>query len=393
MTQSAPVLIAGGGIGGLSAALALAQKGIASQVLEREIAFSEAGAGIQLGPNAVHVLERIGAANFLAVNAFAPDDLAVHEGLSGAVLTRLPLGAGMRGRFGAPYWSAHRADVLDALLVAARGNTLITLSTGFDVAAFSDESGGVRVRSSAGGEMDGSALIGADGRWSRVRRVLMGDVDLPYSGYVAYRAVIPAADVPSVFNDGAVHIWLAPHAHAVHYPVRAGREHAIVVVLKEPAPLQGWNNETGPNHVRSRTKDLASGLTGLISAVRAWRKWALSAPRPFKFWSKGRVTLLGDAAHPVLPFLAQGGGFALEDAATLAQAIAASSADLPRALATYEQQRLARATRLQAASRRNGQSYHITGFAAAVRNRILKHTSPQRLIGAYDWLYAWTPPQ
>jgi salicylate hydroxylase len=393
MATAAPVLIAGGGIGGLATALALAHKGIASEVLERESAFSEAGAGIQLGPNAVRGLDLSGAGAHLQRLAFVPHHLAVHEGASGTVLARIPLGTDMRDRFGAPYWTAHRADVLDALLASARASSLITLKNGFDVASFLEQSRTVRILGTNGESRDGIALVAADGRWSRMRRALMGDLDLPFSGYVAYRAVIPAADVPSMFNDKAVHIWLAPKAHAVHYPVRAGREHALVVVFEDAAPSQGWNNETDPNHVRQRTAELSPQLTSLLNAVRNWRKWALASPKPFRFWSKGHVTLLGDAAHPVLPFLAQGAGFALEDAITLASCIAASQTDIPGALQTYESQRLARATRLQTASRRNGKSYHVTGFAAAVRNRILRHSSPQRLIGAYDWLYGWMPPQ
>ena len=386
---AAPILIAGGGVAGLAAALAFAKHGIASEVLEREPEFSETGAGIQLGPNAQRILEALGAAKYLAPNAVNPDSLCVHDGLSGKTLTKLPLGPSMAKRFGALYWTAHRGDLLNALLTAARAQPLITLSLRFEVLSFTQNDGHVRATSPDGETRDGTLLIGADGRWSNVRRLAFGDARLPFSGYVAYRAVLAASDVPPSLNDNNVHVWLAPECHVVHYPVRAGREHALIVVLEEPGAFEGWSTDADFKHVHRATANLAGNLNTLIEAAPTWRKWALSDPAPFAAWSKGRAVLMGDAAHPVLPFLAQGGAFALEDAVVLTGEVAKNLSAPEDALRNFEQQRKPRASQLQAAARRNGRTYHLSGLSAKARNLVLRTVPPERLIASYDWLYGW----
>ena len=387
--DTAPVLIAGGGIAGLAAALAFAKHGLASEVLEREPAFSESGAGIQLGPNAVRVLEKLGAAKHLKPYIVAPENLIVRDGRSGKTLTKMPLGQTMAARHGAPYWTAHRGDVLNALLSAARAQPGITLSTGFEVASLSQDDRRVHAISNDGRTRQGELLVGADGRWSAVRRLALGDVRLPFSDYVAYRAVVPVDAIPAPLQGANVHVWLAPNCHVVHYPVRAGREHALVVVLEEPGTFEGWSTDADVAHVQRATKNLAANLSELIHAAASWRKWALSDPAPFAAWSKGRVALIGDAAHPVLPFLAQGGALALEDAVVLAREAAVNLHRPWDALDRYQRQRLARASRVQAAARRNGRIYHLSGMSAIARNTVLRAVPPARMIASYDWLYGW----
>lgn len=387
--RGAPVLIAGGGIAGLAAALALAKRGFSARLFEREPQFSEAGAGIQLGPNAVRVLQELGAAALLAPAATAPKSIIVHNAVSGVTLTRLPLADTMTRRHGAPYWTVHRGDLLAALLAAARTSPSITLTLGFEGQEIAQSDAGVSLISTRGDRQDGQVLIGADGRWSRVRKAIFADYELPFSGYVAHRAIVDTNETPTRAMTNDIHIWLAPDIHVVHYPVRAGREQALVVVLEEAGLDTGWNTQADPDHLRRRTAGLAPVVTETIAAAKSWRKWALGDPAPFPAWTKGRITLAGDAAHPVLPFLAQGGGLALEDATILARALSTTPDEPERALASYEQARRGRAARLQSAARRNGRMYHASGFAAVGRDLALRLVPPTRLIASYDWLYGW----
>ena len=390
MTQSAkPVLIAGGGIGGLAAALALAKHGIASDVLERDAVFTETGAGIQLGPNAVRVLESIGAAGRLAPLAASPGQLVVHDGNSGNVLSEMPLGGQILQCHGAPYWTAHRGDLHAALLAAAEAEPMITISLGFNIADITSTDEGVSATSTDGVNREGPLLAGADGLWSRVRQLTFGEAALQFSGSAAYRAVIPSEAMPREFQDNAVHIWLAPGAHVVHYPVRAGRDYAVIAVVEETGLKPGWDSAGEAEDAHRHTSHLSAAVLPLLGAVPSWRKWQLSESQPLPRWSKGRVTLLGDAAHPILPYLAQGGALALEDAVVLAAETARHAADPGKALRAYEERRRARAQRVQTAARRNGQIYHLEGLAARARDLVLRSTPPERLIANYDWLYGW----
>lgn len=387
------VLIAGGGIAGLSVALSLARQGIASEILERETDLTDAGAGIQLGPNAVRILQAMGAAEMLRPLAVTPSHLVVHDGENGKTLARLPFGPEIAKRHGAPYWTVHRADLHNALVETARAQPLITLTTGFGVAAVAQDATSVRLTSSDGTERQGAFALGADGRFSVIRKLLFGGGDAPSSAYVAYRSVVSARDMPPAFRSNAVHLWLAPNLHVVHYPVRAEREHALVVVSNEGAPRDGWNVEADAQHVQSLAGQLQGGVSAVIAAAQSWRKWALSDPAPLSSWVSGRVALLGDAAHPILPFLAQGGALALEDAETLAHNLARiAAANGAPDFAHYERQRQARAQRVQRAARRNGQTYHLSGLPARARNLVLRAMPPERLLASYDWLYGWRSP-
>ena len=389
-SNGGPVLIAGAGIAGLSAALLLGQKGIRSEILERETDRTDAGAGIQLGPNAVRILQAMGAAEKLSPLAVTPDQLIVHDGETGAILARMPFGPAIAERHGAPYWTVHRADLHSALVETMTAQPLITLTTGFAVAAIAQDATSVRLTSSAGAERQGPYALGADGRFSSTRKLLFGGGELPSSGYVAYRSVVPASDMPAAFRSNAVHLWLAPNLHLVHYPVRAQREHALVVVSKESAPHDGWNIEAGAAHVQSLAERLYDDVSGVVAAAQSWRKWALSDPDPLPSWVSGRVALLGDAAHPILPFLAQGGALALEDAEILACELARNAAaDGAPDFARYERQRQDRARRVQRVARRNGRTYHLSGFPAKARNLVLRAMPSERLLASYDWLYGW----
>lgn len=389
MTASAPVLIAGGGIGGLATAIALAGHGIPSRVLERRAQFSEAGAGIQLGPNGVRVLRRLGIDTHLAPNAGRPREIKVFAGGSGAILTRLPLGDWIEARHGAPYWVAHRQDLQLALLAGARRSGLIELVPGFDVVRFADDGGRVRAEARDGVRADGRALVCADGVFSQLRGQIVHSVRLRFAGKTAARAVLDAAAANAVLDAGAIGVWIAPDAHVVHYPVRGGREIAVVVILDEDRQAEDWSAPADLARLRAALTPFAPALRDALSPIGDWRRWALFDCDPLAAWSRGRVTLLGDAAHPLLPFLAQGGSLALEDAVTLADALAAAEEGVEGAIAAYEKARRTRTARVMAAARRNGRVYHLSGVAALARNAALRAVPPERIVAGYDWIYGW----
>lgn len=385
----ARILIAGAGIGGLTAALALARRGIPSHVLERRPYFAPEGAGIQIGPNGGHVLASLGLRDALRKFVGVPELIRVYAGRSGELLCRLPLGSHIEKRFGAPYWVAHRADLHSVLLEAVRSEKLITLTLGAGVMDVRPDPSGVRAVIADGRQLTGAGLIAADGLWSDLRSRLFNSSSKPiFSGRSAARAVLPAGAAPAGFKTGDVGVWLAPKAHVVHYPVRGGRELALVVVYESTKPNADWNAEVPADQVREAVHVFAPALQDLIAMVPEWRQWGLyDLPDRQKF-VEGRVALLGDAAHPILPFLAQGGVMALEDGVTLAQCIARYG-DVTRAFAAYQSARSKRVARVQKASRRNGQIYHFGGVAAALRDMALRAIPGSLLMARYDWLYGW----
>jgi salicylate hydroxylase len=391
MPEPAPILIAGGGIGGLGLALALAGHGLASSVLEARAELAEAGAGIQIGPNGVHILRAIAVAERLAPLAGVPRAILVNHATSGRHLAELPLGAWIAHRHGAPYWTAHRADLHAALLEAARENGLVEIVPGFAIETFDVTGTGVTARSSDARTRSGAALIGADGLWSAVRERLIGPSVHAFAGKTATRTVIAASAMPALVDPGATGVWLAPDAHVVHYPVRAGAEIALVVICDEGWREPGWSGPADRAALLARMRGAAPALTAVLEAGEVWHKWALFDPQPLAAWSRGPVTLLGDAAHPILPFLAQGGVMALEDGLTLARELAASPDDPATACQRYERARRKRTARVQAASRRNGQIYHLAGAAAIARDLALGALPGRTVMSQLDWLYGWRP--
>ena len=395
MRPDRPVLIAGGGIGGLAAAIALGQHGIATHILERRSAFSEDGAGIQLSPNAVRVLERLGVAEHLAANVGIPDAIVVRDGRSGRALHRLPLGDWIAHRHGAPYWLAHRRELQAALLAVARRQPRIQFTMDFQASAYDDDNAAsVRVSGASGETVEGCALIGADGVFSRVRAQLGGSGGVTFSGLTAARAVITADARRTTLDTSSVGVWLAPGAHVVHYPVRGERDSAvdIAVVVLSPATrdAHGWALPVSATDVLASISGFAPVLLDTLKQAMDWRRWSLYELDGVARWSIGRVTLLGDAAHPTLPFFAQGGALALEDAVVLADQIAGAS-DMTSALAAYEKARRSRAGAIVATSRRNGRIFHLGGLTARARDVALRTLPPARVMARYDWVYGWRP--
>ena len=392
MAHPEPVLIAGGGVAGLATALALAKRSIRSRILEQRPHPSEAGAGIQIGPNGVRVLSALGVAPRLAAHVSRPREIVVRQGPTARVLARMPLGGWIEGRHGAPYWVVHRRDLQAALLASVAAEPLIEMVTGFAIAATASLDDGVEVRGATGEALRGPLLVGADGIRSVVRNAVAPDARLTFSGTAASRTLLPAAAAGPLGDPDTIGVWLAPGAHVVHYPVQAGSHIAVVAIVPDDRRVDDW---AAPNDWATLAPHLATfspDLTDVLAAASEWRRWALFETDPLAHLATDRIALVGDAAHPILPFLAQGGVMALEDALVLAHCLAALPADIPRTLKNYDAMRRARVGAVVTASRRNGRIFHLSGAAALARNLALAAVPPTRLMARYDWVYGWQPP-
>ena len=381
------MLIAGGGIGGLTAAIALGRRGIETEVLERSGLTEETGAGIQLGPNATRVLAALGVLDLIEPYAFRPERIVIRDGLTGRTLTSLPLGKIAESRYGAPYLTLRRADLHAGLRAAAESLTQVTLRPGFDVAAGDARGAHVLVRGVDGSEATGAGLIGADGLWSTLRPLIAPGASLHFTGATAWRALLPREGLPAPFDAPSVGLWLGPRAHLVHYPVRGGRELNVVAVTEGGAAAQGWNQPANVETLLAGFTRWCKDSESLLERAAAWRSWSLYRLDGLRRFSQGRIALLGDAAHPILPYLAQGAALAIEDAATLAAAIGASPGDPPRAFHRYEQLRRPRTVRVQRLSRRFGRLYHLRGMLRLARNLMLERRG-EAALKDFDWLYA-----
>ena len=388
------VLIAGGGIGGLAAALGASRAGWEVRLYERAAAFSEVGAGVQLGPNAVRRLQAWGLQKPLQAVAAFPDQLQVRSARHGGTLATLPLGAEMVARYGAAYATIHRADLHGLLHGAVHDCTTVQLHLGRAIAQYAESEGAIQVRLADGKEVEGDALVGADGLWSRTRTQLLGDGAPHPTGHLAYRALVPQAALPQALRSTQVTAWLGPRLHAVHYPVRRGELLNLVVIVHGPAPqdLEGWDHAANAADLETALAGTCTALQDTVRSVAAaghgWRLWPLCDRAPLGSaaqMAQGLVALLGDAAHPMPPYLAQGAGMAIEDAAQLQRALAMHDMDVPLRLRRYALNRWERAGRVQARSQRNGRIFHSTGPVRWARDLSLRLLG-ERLLDV-PWLY------
>jgi salicylate hydroxylase len=393
VARSRTVVVAGAGIGGLTAALALASKGFRVVVIEAAERLQETGAGIQLSPNATRVLDALALAPRLSEVIVAPEALRVRS-YRGRDIVRAPLGATVTRRYGAPYWVVHRADLQAALLATVGANSDIALRLGTRAEDFALHAKGVSVqlRSASGSDQEhGIALIGADGLWSTLRTRL-GDARAPrFANRTAWRALLPAKLLAAEFRENAVSLWLGPHAHLVHYPVNGGASVNLVAIVRDDWQRPGWSAAGRHEDLLEHYARWPALVRNLLSVPDRWLKWALFDRPRLRRWGKGAVTLLGDAAHPVLPYLAQGAAMAIEDAYVLAECLGRNPDEPAAALRRYERQRRRRTAYVQRAARQNGRAYHLIGPAAWVRNRILRNRGGASLLTRYDWLYGWRP--
>lgn len=383
----APVLIAGGGIGGLTAALALSRDGLTSRVFERCAESDQTGSGIQLGPNATRILIGLGLGDALTRVSCRPDAVRFFDGMRGGELAHMKLGETIERRHGAPYLVLLRQDLRAALRSALDTAPGVSFEAPVEIESFRDGEDGVAARSAGGDTYNGTALIGADGLWSRVRSTIHGGEEPHFAGHAAWRALLPLAGLPAPFSDNATGVWLGLSAHVVHYPVKSGEELNVVAVVPDRRSRSGWDNEGAPGELELHFNGWCDPVRELLARATQWRVWSLYRMRTPRHWSKGRVTLLGDAAHPVLPYLAQGAALAIEDADALASALKAQDSDVASALERYSEARTRRALRVQRHAARLGVLYHLRGPARLIRNRMLARQKPENLLRSLDWLY------
>ena len=391
--RASPFIVAGGGIGGLAAALVLARHGHAVDVLEQSDAFGEIGAGIQLGPNSFRMFEHLGLTEAIDRVAYFPPHLAMRDVRSGELVVQSQAGAATRAEHGYPYGVIYRVDLHQVLLEACRALPAIGLHVHSKLVAFTQTGSGVEVQLADGRRMHGSALIGADGLWSRVREAIVGDGKPRVSGHIAYRAVLPRDQVPEHLYSPDVTLWGGEKTHLVHYPLRRGELFNLVAVFHSERYEEGWNTYGDPEELKLRFKNAAPSVRELLGKIETWKMWVLCDREPVANWSQGRATLLGDAAHPMLQYLAQGASMAIEDAVTLGAALQAWPADVPAAFRAYQQARYLRTGRVQLTARFYGEIYHASGVMRELRNRMFQSGRESAGFIGTQWLYRGIDPE
>ncbi len=387
-SSSEPVLVAGGGIGGIAAALALVRRGFAVKVLEQAPQLGEIGAGIQLGPNGFAAFDALGIGEIARARAVYTDEMVMHDALDESLVGRIPTGVAFRERFGNPYAVIHRADVHGSLLEGATATGRIEVATSTTVQRIEQDERGVTVFDAKGGQHRGLALIGADGVKSAVRQQYVGD-EARVSGHVVYRAVVDRRDFPADLQWNAASIWVGPNCHLVHYPLRGGEQYNVVVTFHSRDAEQWSVREGSRAEVQSYFDGISPRARQLIDLPKDWKRWATADREPIGQWNFGRVTLLGDAAHPTLQYLAQGACMAMEDAVTLGEALRMHDNDFDKAYALYQRSRVARTARVVLSAREMGRLFHAKGVERLVRNDLWKGRTPERFYDAMEWLYGW----
>ena len=398
MAASRTIFVAGAGIGGLTASLALAAKGFRVVILEKAERLEEIGAGLQLSPNASRVLVDLGLQGRLASRAVAPDAISLMSARSGGEIARLPLGEPATLAAGAPYWVVHRADLQAALQAEVNDHPDIELRLGCQFEDVAPHAKGLTVvhRSGMARRQDlAVALIGADGIWSSVRQHLFPEIQPKFSGLIAWRGTLEATQLPREYGSRRVQLWMGPNAHLVAYPISGARQINVVAVVPGIWNRPGWNAPGDGNELKQvfASPRWPSPARMMIGAVDGWKKFALFTVADGGDWTDGAIALLGDAAHAMLPFAAQGAGMAIEDAAVLAQCLGdgggETASGIAAALNRYAKLRHRRVARVQRAARRNGTIYHLTGAAAFARDLVIRAIGPRRLLARQDWIHDW----
>jgi salicylate hydroxylase len=388
-TDSPPsVIVAGAGIGGIAAALALSQLGLRVTVLEQAAELGEIGAGLQLGPNAFAALDALGAGERVREHAVFTDKLVMMDAVDRGTVASFDVGAAFRERFGNPYAVIHRADIHTAILEQVRGIPNIELVTSCRIEAIEQDDDGVTVTAADGRSFRSGYLVGCDGVKSVARDIVVGD-GVRVSGHVVYRAVVPVADMPAELRINAPVVWAGPNCHLVHYPLRGGQQYNLVVTFHS-REQESWGVTDGSK------EEVLSYFTGIDALPRkllhlpsSWRRWSTADRDPVDNWTRGRITLLGDAAHPMMQYLAQGACMALEDAVTLGAAVRHCGHDMGAAFALYQRSRIARTARVVLSVREMGRLYHAAGVERLVRNDLWKGRSDAGFYEALAWLYDW----
>ncbi len=387
-TKDLPVLVSGGGIGGLAAALALVRQGFQVTVLEQAPEIGEIGAGIQLGPNAFHAFDALGVGDKARGRAVYTDYMVMHDALDEYQVGKIPTGDAFLKRFGNPYAVIHRQDIHNSLLEGAQETGKVGFITNTRVERVEQDGDTVTVHCANGTTYTGQALIGADGGKSVVRAQYVNDPPR-VTGHVVYRAVVEKKDFPENLQWNAASIWVGPNCHLVHYPLRGGEQYNVVVTFHSRNKEEWGVTDGSKEEVQSYFQGIAARPRQLIDLPKTWKRWATADREPIDTWVHGRATLLGDAAHPTTQYMAQGACMALEDAVTLGEALRVNHNDWTKALALYQKSRVARTARIVLSGREMGRLYHAKGVERLVRNDLWKGRTPERFYDAMEWLYGW----
>jgi salicylate hydroxylase len=385
-----PVLVTGGGIGGLAAALALVRQGYRVKVIEQSSQIAEIGAGIQLSPNAFAACDALGVGHLLRQRAVYTEEMVMFDAIDAQRVASISLSEAFRQRFGNPYAVIHRADIHGALLDGVRAHPdQIEFLTSTRIVRVEQDTAGVTLIDAQGGRHTGQAVIGCDGVRSAVRQQYVGD-DIRVSGHVVYRAVIDTAQFPEAWRMTAPCIWVGPNCHFVHYPLKGGDKFNIAATFHS-REAEDWGNRPGEAaELMSYYQGTCDTVREILGVPQAWGRWSTADRNPIETWVFGRATLLGDAAHPMVQYLAQGACMAMEDAVTLGLALAHEDHDWDRALQLYQTSRVARAARVVLSAREMGRIYHAKGVERLVRNDMWHGKTQDSFYNALEWLYGWT---
>ncbi|ASV84443.1 3-hydroxybenzoate 6-hydroxylase 1 [Ochrobactrum quorumnocens] len=391
MSKQLPIIIAGGGIGGLAAALGLARKGYRSIVLEKAPQLGEIGAGIQLGPNAFHAFDYLGVGDMARRMAVYIDSLRFMDAMTGEEVTRIPLDDTFRTRFGNPYAVVHRGELFGVFLRACKENPLIELCVGSEVKTYDQDGSSVTAFLANGETVVGRALIGADGLWSNIRRKLVGDGAPRVSGHTTYRSVIPIEEMPEDLRWNAATLWAGPKCHIVHYPLSGWKTFNLVVTYHNDAAEPVAGLPVTKEEVAKGFAHVAPVARQVIERGKDWKLWVLCDRDPVSNWVDERVALLGDAAHPMLQYFAQGACMAMEDAVCLSAELEGNEVSIESALLAYNSKRALRTARVQLQSREIGQHiYHPSGAHARLRNAMMSAKTADDWYDSVAWLYGTT---
>jgi len=381
-------IVVGGGIGGLAAAVALSQQGIHVTVLEQATELGEIGAGVQLGPNAFAALDALGVGEKARKRAVFTEQLIMMDAVDGSEVGSFPVGQAFRDRFKNPYAVIHRADIHTSMLEGTQGSQLIDVETSTQVVSVTQDQEGVTAVDQNGRVFKADALVAADGVRSVIREKMFNDPPR-ISGHVVYRAVVPVAEMPVDLQINAPVVWAGPDCHLVHYPLRDGQQYNLVVTFHSRQE-ETWSVTDGSKEeVLSYFEGICPRAKQMLHLPKTWRRWATADRNPLEKWGDGRVTMLGDAAHGMLQYMAQGACMAIEDAVTLGEAMKHCQGNVVKAFQLYEKSRIPRTARVVLSAREMGRLYHAKGVERLVRNQMWQGRTPERFYDALEWLYGW----
>jgi len=381
-------IVVGGGIGGLAAAVALSQQGVHVTVLEQATELGEIGAGVQLGPNAFAALDALGVGENARKRAVFTERLIMMDAVDGSEVGSFPVGQAFRDRFKNPYAVIHRADIHTSMLEATQGSDLIHVETSTKVVSVTQDNEGVTAVDQNGRVFKADALVAADGVRSVIREKMFKDPPR-ISGHVVYRAVVPVAEMPLDLQINAPVVWAGPDCHLVHYPLRDGQQYNLVVTFHSRQEEEWGVTDGSKEEVLSYFEGICPRARQMLHLPKTWRRWATADRNPLEKWGDGRVTMLGDAAHGMLQYMAQGACMAIEDAVTLGEAMKHCQADVVKAFQLYEKSRIPRTARVVLSAREMGRLYHAKGVKRLVRNQLWEGRTPERFYDALEWLYGW----